>query len=69
MTIAATAAVTTATAAVGGVSLSYPEGANYEGKGDSRRQSGYPGTQFRFRLERYLRNDTAWRDRFPLHFL
>ena len=44
-------AVTTATAAVGGVSLSYSEGANHEGKGDSRRQSGYPGTQFLFRLE------------------
>ena len=57
-----TAAVTTATAAVGGVSRSYPEAANHEDKRDSRRQSGYPGTQFAFRFERYLHNDTASRD-------
>jgi hypothetical protein len=70
MTTATTAAMTTATtAAVGGVSRSYPEGANHEGKRDSRRQSGYPGTQCLFRLERYLHNDTASRDRFPLHSL
>jgi hypothetical protein len=69
MTTATTAPVTTTTAAVGGVSLSYSEGANHEGKRDSRRQSGYPGTRFLFRLESYLHNDTASRDRFPLHFL
>jgi hypothetical protein len=69
MTTATTAAVTTATAAVGCVSLSCPKGANHEGKRDSRRESGYPGRQFLFRLERYLHNDTASRDRFPLHFL
>jgi len=61
MTTATTAAVTTATTAVSGVGLSYSEGANHEGKRYSRRQSSYPGTQFLFRLERYLHNDTASR--------
>jgi hypothetical protein len=65
----ATSVIATAmiASAVASVSRSDPEAANHEGKPDGRRDPGYPGTQFRFGLERYLHCNTTSRDRFP-HF-